>query len=120
MGLGQAYAKRGLGEEACSELVAAIELYRSMDMGFRYPHGLAVDGAGRVYVADSGNQRIQVFTPDGEYIREWGGYGEKQGRFVWPRGVAIDASGRVYVADSGNARIQKFTASGQFVAKWGQ
>ena len=39
---------------------------------FKLPHGIAVDSSGLVYVADRENSRVQVFTPDGEYVREWG------------------------------------------------
>ena len=44
MGLGEAYAKKGLGKEACSEIVAGIELYRSMDMAFWIPQAESVLG----------------------------------------------------------------------------
>src|SRR4029077_310489 len=38
---------------------------------FNLPHGIAVDRDGRVYVADRENSRVQVFTPEGEYLTEW-------------------------------------------------
>ena len=54
-------------------------------------------GAGRnltdqVYVADSVNNRIQVFTRDGAFVRKWGRLGSTNGRFNDPRGVAVDSS----------------------------
>lgn len=63
---------------------------------------------GDVYVADYGNQRIQVFTSDGEFITKWGSGGGQQGRFQEPSDVAVDSSGNVYVADQGDGRIQVF------------
>ena len=57
------------------------------------PHGIALDSAGRVYVADRGNNRIQIFSPDGEFIAEW----EQFGR---PSDVAIDKNDMIYVTDS--------------------
>ncbi|HZN57704.1 MAG TPA: peptidyl-alpha-hydroxyglycine alpha-amidating lyase family protein [Planctomycetota bacterium] len=40
---------------------------------FHVPHGIAVDRSGTVYVADRENSRVQLFSPDGEYLREWTG-----------------------------------------------
>ncbi|MCX5800056.1 MAG: 6-bladed beta-propeller [Candidatus Eisenbacteria bacterium] len=75
---------------------------------FHYPRGIAVDASGNVYVGDTCNHRIQVFTSSGTYITEWGGLGTGPGQFQGPHGIAFDASGNVYVADKGNYRIQVF------------
>ena len=40
---------------------------------FRIPHSVCQDNAGNIYVADRENSRIQIFTPDGQYVTEWGG-----------------------------------------------
>ncbi len=85
---------------------------------FNQPTGIAVDSSGFVYVAD-GNNRIQKFTSDGQFVAKWGSYGHGDGEFQYPRGIAVDSSGFVYVADYENNRIQKFTSDGQFVDKWG-
>src|SRR5262249_34251890 len=63
------------------------------------------------YVADTGNNRIQVFYADGTYIGQWGGFGSGNGQFDHPLGIAADGSGHVYVADTGNNRIQQFQAT---------
>jgi DNA-binding beta-propeller fold protein YncE len=60
---------------------------------FDTPHGLALDSAGRVYVADRGNNRIQIFEPDGKFVTEWKQFGR-------PSDVAIDKNDKIYVADS--------------------
>ncbi|MDO8717110.1 MAG: 6-bladed beta-propeller [Dehalococcoidales bacterium] len=86
---------------------------------FNNPHSMAVDAAGSIYVADSGNNRIQKFTSSGAFIAQWGILGFGDGEFMDPRGVAVDATGNVYVTDSGNNRIQKFTSEGVFITKWG-
>ena len=93
----------------------------SGDGQFVYPHGIAIDSSGNVYVADSGNSRIQKFTSDGTFIREWGsgGTGTGDGEFYEPTAVAVDSSGNVYVADVGINRIQKFTSDGTFIKKFG-
>ena len=75
---------------------------------FAYPYRVATDAAGNVYVADSGNNRIQKFTSTGTYLTQWGTYGTGNGQFYYPWGVATDAAGNVYVADTFNERIQKF------------
>ena len=72
------------------------------------PRGIAVDRAGRVYVVDSGNSRIQVFSNDGHLLMAWGSEGSGPGQFSRPDGIAVDAQGNIYVADRGNRRIQKF------------
>jgi len=84
--------------------------------------GLALDGAGNVYVGDanqSGNERIEKFTSAGQFLTTWGSLGSGPGQFrdVW--GIAVGGSGYVYAADYFNHRIQKFTRDGQFVMQWG-
>jgi len=87
---------------------------------FRNPGGVAVDGAGNVYVADTSNDRIRKITAAGEVstLAGSGTFGFVDGfgvnaRFGAPGGVAVDGAGNVYVADSGNNRIRKITAAGQ-------
>ncbi len=96
---------------------------------FNFPRAVAVDGEGRVYVADSGNNRVQVFGADGSFLREWGSTckldtGEGcidggRGQFNEPWGIAVGPDGSVYVSDTWNHRVQKFTNDGQFVNMWG-
>jgi len=75
------------------------------------PRGVAVDVQGRVLVADTGNKRIVVFDPDGNYITEFGSAGFDPGQFDEPVGVAVAPSGTIYVTDTWNQRIQAFTPS---------
>lgn len=84
-----------------------------------FPFNISLDSSGNVYVPEVGNDRIQVFGPDGEFIRTWGSAGSGDGQFNDPMGVDVDASGNVYVADSSNNRIQKFDASGNYLTQWG-
>src|SRR5262249_49723759 len=78
------------------------------DGQFNGPHGVAVDVAGNVYVADQNNNRIQKFSDTGTYLGQWGSLGSGNGQFNSPYSVATDAAGDVYVADLSNHRIQKF------------
>jgi len=82
---------------------------------FVYPNGIAVDSAGKVYVADSGNHRVQIFDSSGKYIAQFGSIGRGNGQFTYNNGIAVDSKGNVYVADSGNARIQIFDSSGKYI-----
>jgi sugar lactone lactonase YvrE len=91
----------------------------SGDGNFYAPCGIARDASGNIFVADTGNYRIQKFTANGVFLLKWGGYGSSaDGRFYHPRAVAVDSSGNVYVGDE-TSRIQKFNASGGFLKKWG-
>jgi len=94
----------------------------SGDAQFSNPRDVAVDGSGYIYIADTGNHRIQKYRPagvDGGYEAKWGGPGAGNGQFNSPTGITIDSAGNVYVADSQNHRIQKFDTSGTFLAAWG-
>jgi len=64
---------------------------------FEVPHGLAFDSRGRLFVADRGNNRIQIFDQEGKFLEEW-----KQ--FSRPSGIYIDKSDVIYVADSESNR----------------
>ena len=93
---------------------------------FFSPTGVATDGSGHVYVADTQNHRIQKFDASGTFLTKWGSGGSGNGQFIEPFGVATDGSGHVYVADynnnnaPNNHRIQKFDASGTFLTSWGR
>lgn len=96
---------------------------------FQVPHGIAVDPQGTVYVADRENSRLQLFTPEGEYLSEWTDVAR-------PSQVFIDENGDVYVAELGfragmwpgttaptpeapGGRVSIFNRHGQLKARWG-
>ena len=81
------------------------------------PRAIAVT-ADAIYVVDTGNERVQRFTPDGTFVKAWGGYGTGPDRLIEPVGIAVGPDGNIYVADSGNARISIFTPDGDPVAQW--
>jgi DNA-binding beta-propeller fold protein YncE len=96
---------------------------------FHIPHGIAADAAGLVYVADRENSRIQLFSPAGEPMGEWGGIAR-------PCQVFIGAGGLAYVAELGyragmwpgtsppspdatGGRVSVFRPDGSLAARWG-
>jgi DNA-binding beta-propeller fold protein YncE len=87
---------------------------------FGYPTDVVIDRAGNFYVAEYGdNDRIQVFSPEGKWLRQWGGHGYEPGEFLKPRALAIDERERLYIADSCNHRIQVFDLQGKLLDVWG-
>ena len=91
-----------------------------------FPNGVAVDGSGNLYIADSGNDRIRKVDPTGT-ITTVAGIGEDvsdsgysgdggpavEAQLAGPVGVAVDGSGNLYIADRGNRRIRKVDSRGR-------
>jgi len=82
------------------------------------PSGVLFDLNGRIWVADTGNNRLVVLSQLGNQMATMGGFGVGKGSFRGPTQMAIDRTGRVYVIDSGNRRIQIFAQDGRFVDEW--
>ena len=76
---------------------------------FQMPLGLAIDEADRIYIADAGNNRVQVIDATGNYITEFGGRGWQTGEFDHPSDIALSfqrSYRHLYVADTRNNRVQ--------------
>jgi sugar lactone lactonase YvrE len=86
---------------------------------FAKPSGVAVDKEGNLFVADTLNNRIEVFDADGTFIRTWGKNGDGPGYFARPKGVAVDSDGHVWVSDGMQDRVQVFTSEGQLLISMG-
>jgi DNA-binding beta-propeller fold protein YncE len=78
---------------------------------FYLPHALVIDEAGKVYVADRQNNRIQVFSADGKVLAIWDG-------FALPTDMALDGKGHMYVAELAN-RFSICDMSGKILVQWG-
>ena len=77
------------------------------DVGQFYgAYGIAVDSAGRIYVADTYNARIvRIDDMNGTNWTSFGTYGSAVGQFSNPSGISIDPAGRIYVMDTGNNQL---------------
>lgn len=76
------------------------------------PQGVAVDNIGRIFVADTGNNRVERFDPAGVFLGELGGFGFGQGQFDGPRDLAVDGF-NLWVLDVGNLRVLKYDLEGR-------
>jgi ABC-type Fe3+/spermidine/putrescine transport system ATPase subunit/sugar lactone lactonase YvrE len=86
---------------------------------FIYPVGICKDAAENLYVCEyGGNDRVQVFTRDGEWLREFGSPGTGTAQFQRPSGLAW-RDGNVFVADAINNRVLVFTDAGKFLGLLG-
>src|SRR4051794_2545603 len=72
------------------------------------PGQITLEGAGRLWVADRGNDRVQAFGPTGERLLTMGDRGTGLGQFVHPTGVSVDCRGVLTVTDTDNNRVQQF------------
>jgi DNA-binding beta-propeller fold protein YncE len=83
---------------------------------FRYPVSIVQDDDENIYVCEyGGNDRVQKFTPDGQFILAFGGNGTQPGQFQRASGM-IYRDGKIYIADAINNRIQVFDTDGRFIA----
>jgi DNA-binding beta-propeller fold protein YncE len=78
---------------------------------FVIPHAITIDGRGRIYVAERGNGRIQVFMENGDFIAEWPGLGGIDAVLIW--------NGYVYAAAGLDSRILKLDLDGRLLDSWG-
>lgn len=79
---------------------------------FNTPYDLAVGSAGKLYVTDSGNPRVQTFDRQGKYLNSFGTVGRRPGQFGRPKAIATDAAGEVYVVDALLGNFQVFDPRG--------
>lgn len=104
------------------------------DGEFNQPNDVVVGPDGSIYVSDGhdaqgfitaqqvadgikrgATSRISKFSPDGKFIKSWGGIGVKHGEFRTPHSLMFDAKGRLWVADRGNHRLEIFDQNGTYL-----
>ncbi|OGX32908.1 MAG: hypothetical protein A2787_07185, partial [Omnitrophica WOR_2 bacterium RIFCSPHIGHO2_01_FULL_48_9] len=86
---------------------------------FKKPMALSVTLDGRIFVADTGNHRLQIFNAEGSLQYEFGKNGTRAGQFSSPQGVAVNSKGKILVADTQNNRIQIFSHDGIYLTAFG-
>ncbi len=86
---------------------------------FNWPKGMAIDGKGNIWVADTYNQRVQEFSASGAYIRQFGSWGTGNGQMEYPTGIAVDGAGHVWITDIGAQRVEEFSETGAYLAQFG-
>ena len=85
------------------------------------PEGVAADprnGTDVIYVADTGNQRIQYLNHGGDYLKQMGRYGTGPGEFNNPCALALDFGHYLFVSDRDNHRVQQFDVRGVFIRQY--
>jgi len=104
------------------DLLGQIETTQGAELGqFGYVRDIVQDTGGYYYTCEHGDMhRIQVISPDHEFVRQWGVHGLEPGEFYRPEGLAFDKRERLYVADAANHRIQIFETSGKLLDIWGK
>jgi sugar lactone lactonase YvrE/phosphodiesterase/alkaline phosphatase D-like protein len=86
---------------------------------FKKPWGVAIAPTGEILVSDVENNRVQEFSAEGKYVRQFGTKGTGNGQFSEPAGLAALSSGNVWVADAGNNRVQEFSSEGKYITQVG-
>jgi DNA-binding beta-propeller fold protein YncE len=86
---------------------------------FARPSGVAVDRDGNLYVADTLNNRIEIFDGDGKFVSAFGKAGDGPGYFSRPKGVAIDSDDHIWVVDGMQDRVQVFNHEAQLLISFG-
>jgi sugar lactone lactonase YvrE len=132
---GDLYISDGYGNCRVHQFSPGGELRRSWGVPgtgpgqFHLPHGIAAAADGRIFVCDRENDRIQIFSPDGEYLSEWTDTQR-------PTHLVFDARGRAYVselwwhkgqstghgeaiAQPRHGRVSVYDRDGRVLARWG-
>ena len=89
------------------------------DGQLRWPGGIAIDSADRVYITEQHTQKVNVYDESGTLLTRWGRYGSERGEFKEPTGIVLDNEDNMYLADAGNHRVQKFSSDGKFIMTFG-
>ena len=77
-------------------------------------------GKGRLFIADAGNHRVNVFELSGEFLFSFGGLGKGPRQFNTPEAVKVGPNGHLYVTDLKNDRVQVFDGEGTHLMSWGR
>jgi sugar lactone lactonase YvrE len=87
---------------------------------FAFPTNVAVDTEGNLYVADTLNDRIEIFDGDGKFVSSFGKNCDAPGCFQRPKGIAVDGDNHIWVVDTMASRVQVFDRDGRLLAFFGE
>jgi YD repeat-containing protein len=112
---------------SASEVVVGAGLTSTLQFGvsgtgngqFKSPAGAVFDAIGTLWVADTGNDRIQRFSVTGEFMAAYGTTGTGNAQFKGPWGIAVDVGSNAFVSDQNNCRIEELSAAGAFLRAFG-
>lgn len=86
---------------------------------FNQPTDVVRTPEGFTFVSDGyANNRILKFSPDGQFLKQWGREGKEPGEFRTPHTLTLDDKNRLYVSDRWNRRVQIFDLEGQYLDEW--
>lgn len=120
------YAVDTLANEVCAFDLSSGKLVRrfgapGIEPGqFNFPTHIFLDAAGKIYVTDSLNFRVQAFSPEGKYLFHIGQLGDATGHMAVPKGVGVDSYGHIYVMDSYFGALSIFDQRGRFLLSIGE
>ncbi len=105
------------------------ELLEDQTLGGTHGHGpgefgfvtdVVRDSTGCYYISEYGEyDRVQKFSPEREYLLEWGSHGNEIGQFKRPQNLLVDEQDRIWVCDACNHRLQVFDTEGELLFHWG-
>lgn len=105
--------KSGIAEN--SRVVLKFGSFSEKEGEFNQPQAICVDKEGNIFIVDTGNNRVEKFDSEGNYLLGFGQLGLEQGEFSNPLDIAVDSKDNIYVTDSGNKRVEKFDKNGVFL-----
>jgi DNA-binding beta-propeller fold protein YncE len=95
------------------QLERVVGTYGSGPGQMAYPEGVAVDDLGRLFVSDTGNNRVERFDQAGVFLGEFGGFGFGDGQFDKPRDLFVSGGLTLFVLDGENERVARYDLEGR-------
>lgn len=115
---------RMLVYDPAGELIESASIGGTQGQGegeFGFVTDVVEDSRGNFYIGEYGDyDRVQKFSPEGEFLLQWGTHGSELGQFRRPQNMAIDEQDRIWVVDACNHRIQVFDTEGELLLHWGE
>ena len=103
-----------------------VGLLSAGEAGFSNPAAIALGPDNLLYVANRANARqtealrVTICTKDGDYLGQFSGWGEEEGRFIWVTDIAVNQQGHLFLSDEQAQRISIFDSQGQFLYCFGR